>query len=243
MGNPWWIRDNPLAWWVLWRKYRSYSVALPAIKRWAVIGSGLGQLLLMHRVPMDRIALLPNPVDTKSLQALALPKPRKILRVGYIGALTSFKGVQVLADAVEGLPVELHIAGEGPLAAMLQHRNNVVLHGRVIDLPAFYKTVDVVVVPSIWPEGFGRVAVEAMAAGRPVIASDNGGLRDIIKGCKGGVLVPAGDVAALRQEIMTLAKKPRLCAQRGKACRVWVDGKYDPDVIGRRFAGFFKTLL
>lgn len=249
-ANPWWVRENPLAWRALWRTHQSYRDAFGSVTAWASIGTGLSRLLTMHGVPASTITLLPNPVDTTSLRSLKLPAPKKTLRVGYIGQLSTFKGVQVLAEALEGLPaevrVELHVAGEGPLAERLTHMGSTVMHGRVpaSGLAQFYSLVDVVVIPSVWPEGFGRVAVEAMAAGRAVIASDNGGLRDIIGGGAGpkggGRLVPAGDVEALRREILVLAKKPSLCATRGRLCRKHVEGVYEGKAIAKKFAAFFK---
>lgn len=72
------------------------------------------------------------------------------------------------------------------------------------ELPAFYRSVDVLAVPSLptptWLEQFGRVAVEAMASGVPVVASDSGALPDVVGGA--GVLVPPGDAAALRSALL-----------------------------------------
>ncbi|MEO8697942.1 MAG: glycosyltransferase family 4 protein, partial [Acidimicrobiales bacterium] len=137
-------------------------------------------------------------------------------RVGYFGRLDAHKGVDVLIRAIASTDVELVVHGAGPMEAELRELAvcsgagdrirfvGYVDHGQ---LPQRYREVDVVAVPSLrtarWVEQFGRVAVEAMAAGVPVLASDDGALRDVVAGA--GVLVRPGDVAAWRDAIVELA--------------------------------------
>ncbi|MGH9127190.1 MAG: glycosyltransferase family 4 protein, partial [Acidimicrobiales bacterium] len=90
------------------------------------------------------------------------------------------------------------------------------------DLPAFYRTLDVVCVPSLptprWVEQFGRVAVEAMASGVPVVASTCGSLPEVIGDA--GLLVIPGDVADLVAGVLRLANDPGLrseLARQGRA--------------------------
>ena len=71
--------------------------------------------------------------------------------------------------------------------------------------------------PSVWPEPFGLVAIEAMASGRPVIASDTGGLSDIVVHGQTGLLVPPGDAGALRQAIEQLLANAELRERMGQA--------------------------
>jgi glycosyltransferase involved in cell wall biosynthesis len=75
------------------------------------------------------------------------------------------------------------------------------------------------VVPSIWPEPLSLAAVEAMACGRPVVASATGGLPDAVIHGETGLLVPAGDVSALREALCTLLSNPALCRRMGEAAR------------------------
>jgi glycosyltransferase involved in cell wall biosynthesis/GT2 family glycosyltransferase len=136
------------------------------------------------------------------------------ITVGFAGRLVAEKGLEVLLDAVARTPgIRAKIAGSGPLAAELPAlargrgiADRVELVGALDPhaLPAFYRSVDVVAMPSLatpsWTEQFGRVAVEAMAVGVPVVASDAGALPDVVGGA--GIVVPQGDAAALADAIL-----------------------------------------
>ncbi|ADU47701.1 glycosyltransferase [Intrasporangium calvum] len=145
-----------------------------------------------------------------------------VVRVGYVGRLAAHKGVSVLVEAVAADErLTLRIAGQGPAAAGLRSQvqargatGRVELTGSVdqADLPDFYRSVDVLAVPSLttrsWVEQFGRVAVEAMACGTPVVASDSGALPDVVGDA--GLLVPPGDAAALRDALLRVGTDPAL---------------------------------
>ncbi|HEY2957427.1 MAG TPA: glycosyltransferase [Actinomycetota bacterium] len=148
------------------------------------------------------------------------PAGARPLLVGYVGRLTPEKGVDVLLRAAAGQPAwSLRIVGDGPareelrrLAAGLGLARRVEFtaalpHHR---LPELYRTIDVLAVPSRptprWQEQFCRVAVEAMASGVPVVASASGSLPEVVGDA--GVLVPAGDPAALAAALLDLAERP-----------------------------------
>ena len=90
-----------------------------------------------------------------------------------------------------------------------------------------YRECDVCVVPSVWEEPFGLVAVEAMAAGRPVIASRVGGLQDIVQHDQTGLLVDPGDPAQLADHLDRLLDDPELRRRMGAAGRERVEATYD----------------
>jgi glycosyltransferase involved in cell wall biosynthesis len=153
-------------------------------------------------------------------------------RTGYVGRLLApHKGLDVLLDAAEADPrLHVAIAGAGPHEAALRRRaagpalaGRVTFHGHLAgaDLAAFYRTLGVLAVPSVpapgWLEQFGRVAVEAMAAGVPVVASDSGALRDVVGGA--GVLVPPGDAAALARALAEVLDDPERAAALSAAGR------------------------
>ncbi len=151
------------------------------------------------------------------------------IRVGYVGRLEAHKGVDVLLDAVAGDPrLSLRVAGGGSLAQSLLARvqadgidDRVDFAGPLeqSDLPEFYRSLHVLAVPSLttpsWVEQFGRVAVEAMACGTPVVASDSGALPEVVGGA--GILVPAGDSNALRGALLRVGIEPETAAAMREA--------------------------
>ena len=161
-------------------------------------------------------------VDVARFGPALEPRPQapQTLRIGYVGRLEPFKGVDVLIEAVALVPgSELLVVGDGPEhAALARHVAERGLAARVRfrgyapleELPGLYRSLDALVVPSIetpaWVEQFGRVAVEAMASGVPVVASDSGALPEVLDGA--GLLVPPGDPVALAEALARLRDAP-----------------------------------
>lgn len=124
------------------------------------------------------------------------------ITVGFVGRLVPEKGVLVLLDALtHDRRLRARIAGDGPLAASLPLEitkrgltDRVELVGGLDprEVPPFYRTLDVLAVPSLptpsWTEQFGRVVVEAMATGVPVVSSDGGALPEVVQDA--GIVVP-----------------------------------------------------
>lgn len=108
---------------------------------------------------------------------------------------------------------------------------------------AEYAKADVCVVPSVWHEPFGLVAVEAMAAGRAVVASRTGGLADIVLDGKTGLLVTPGDAAALAGALSRLLDDPGERARMGKAGRARAESDYDwRQVVRKRYLPLLEEL-
>lgn len=163
----------------------------------------------------------PGPLDAAA-PAQGSDDHTTVVRVGYVGRLEAHKGVSVLIEAVAADErLTLRVAGQGPAAAELRSEvrargvtDRVEFAGSVdqADLPDFYRSVDVLAVPSLttrsWVEQFGRVAVEAMACGTPVVASDSGALPDVVGAA--GLLVPPGDAGALRDALVRVGTDPAL---------------------------------
>jgi colanic acid/amylovoran biosynthesis glycosyltransferase len=116
----------------------------------------------------------------------------------YVGRLSEEKGVRELAEATRGLP--LVVVGDGPLRSLFPQALGFV---PPYALGSYYERASVVVVPSR-REGYGMVAREAMAYGRPVVGTAVGGLVDVVEDGVTGLLVPPGDVGALRQALAGL---------------------------------------
>jgi glycosyltransferase involved in cell wall biosynthesis len=164
-------------------------------------------------------------VDVDHFRPGAGPRPPGPFRVGYVGRIEDRKGVRVLLAALATLPqMTLDLFGEGSGRADLEREvARTGLGGRVRirgfashdELPELYRRFDALCVPSLptpeWVEQFGRVAVEAMASGVPVVASDLGSLPEVVGDA--GILVPPGDAAALAGALRALADDPALAAR------------------------------
>jgi glycosyltransferase involved in cell wall biosynthesis len=131
----------------------------------------------------------------------------------YVGRLSEEKGVRELAAAAEGLP--LVVVGDGPLRSLFPQATGFVAPRA---LGAYYQKAAAVVVPSR-REGYGMVAREAMAHGRPVVATSVGGLVDAVEDGVTGILVPPGEPSALREALERLLGNARLRGALGRAAR------------------------
>jgi len=178
-----------------------------------------------YGVAAERLRVIPRGVDftrfdperVSAERVIQLARqwrlPDGVPVVMLVGRLTRWKGQLVLVDAVarlgrEDLRCLLVGAGEGgyrrELLAAIKARG---LEGvfQIVDdcrdIPAAYMLADVVVSASTRPEGFGRVIAEAQAMGRPVIATDHGGAREVVRPGETGLLVAPDDPAALASAI------------------------------------------
>jgi len=109
-------------------------------------------------------------------------------------------------------------------------------------IPAAYCALDVLVVPSLIREGFGMTALEGMAFGKPVVAYDSGGLREILGtvGC-GNFLLPSGNKEGLADAVCTLLAEPGLAAALGGQARERADAIYGPAAYRARLQGLAEA--
>ena len=209
------------------------------LERWAlrhaaalsVCNSEAGRICERKGFP-GAATLIPLGVDTQRFSPGPERPAGQVPVIGYVGRLEPHKGVHVLLEAVARLDrATLRVAGAGPEEAALRARvaelgigDRVELVGSVgqDQLPDFYRGLDVLAVPSLptpgWLEQFGRVVVEAMACGVPVVASDTGALPDVVGDA--GLLVPPGDPEALATALKSLLEDD---ATRGELARRGVE--------------------
>jgi glycosyltransferase involved in cell wall biosynthesis len=140
----------------------------------------------------------------------------------YAGKLSLGKGAPVLFDAIPAIAAaapgaRFVFAGKGELVP--PSRPDVLALGVVAraDLFALYRAASVVVVPSVWPEPFSRVLLEAMHAGRAVVATAVGGTPEAVEDRVSGLLVPRNDAAALARAVTAVLADGDLAERLGKA--------------------------
>jgi glycosyltransferase involved in cell wall biosynthesis len=139
----------------------------------------------------------------------------------FVGDLSVDKGIDVLLEAygsLDGAPPLVLIGRRLSPQVDVPRENVVVLGPRPhSEVAAAWRRCGLGVIPSITEESFGLVALEAMAAGRPLIASRHGGLPEVVADGKTGLLVKPGDVGALREALCLLLSDPDARARMGQA--------------------------
>ena len=174
--------------------------------------------------------------------------------VGNVGRLAPQKGQRHLIEAMplllERVPTaHAVIAGGGDLepylrdlAEELEVDERVHVLGPRQDIPALMHALDVFAMPSIW-EGFGLVLLEAMAAARPIVASRTATIPEVVLDNETGLLVPAGDPAALAEALARLAGDPALARRLGEAGRERLQKHFSIDKMVGDTETLYRELL
>jgi glycosyltransferase involved in cell wall biosynthesis len=159
----------------------------------------------------------PFSFDQKSYEKIPLKESPKEFIIGYMGRLSEEKGLKDLVAAVEklvseGVNIKLHLAGGGPLTESLKNHPNIQYYGILKHAEAhkFYKKIDLFVLPSLtksfWKEQFGRVIVESVASGRPVLGSSSGAIPEVLGHLELPYVFKEGDVNELVSKIRMVMK-------------------------------------
>jgi type III pantothenate kinase len=164
-------------------------------------------------------------------------EPAEPPHVLFVGRLSEEKGILELLEATEGLPRV--IVGDGPLRDVVPDAVGFVPPG---ELGPYYERAAVVACPSR-REGYGVVAREAMAHGRPVVASAVGGLLDAVEDDVTGLLVPPRDAAALRAALERLLADPALRARLGDAARTRARDRFSWDQATRETVAAYRDAV
>ena len=186
------------------RRYLAYKRFLGAFDFYMPISSFMQDRLEFAGIDKKKTEIIYNVIRLEDYLNLGQPK-NKTKKILYLGEYSRPKGVLVLLEALKQLDgYEASFYGSGVLKEKLikttmENRMNIKVHDSVAqsEIPKIMQQHDIVVFPSLVGEAFGRVALEACAAGKTVIASDIGGTTDIIIQGRTGFLFPAGDSSAL----------------------------------------------
>jgi len=171
--------------------------------------------------------------------------------LGFIGDLAPQKGVDYLLRAVSGIEGRWHlfIVGDGgeknkleALCESLSIRGKTTFTGHRDDVEEILPEMDVFVFPSLF-EGMPNSVLEAMAAGRPVVASAVDGINEVVTSPDLGILVPAGDVQEIRRAIVGLLEDPPKQREMGKAARRHVAENFSVERMIDRIDDLFGRLI
>ncbi len=181
-----------------------------------------------------------------------LPRGTGEILIGYVGRLVESKGLATLAAALadlKDLRWKLHVLGTGEFQSdfgklLMQAgiADRVTFHGFIphLQTPDYLRAFDLLVVPSEtlpnWKEQFGRVIVEALACGTPVVGSDSGEIPILLRAGKGGLVFRERDSRALADAIRTLSGQPALRQEMAEHGAKWVTSHATLEVVARRMA-------
>jgi len=204
----------------------------------------------------ERLALIPGSgVDAHRLQPL--PEPEGPITVGFAGRLLTDKGIRALVAAQKllrsrGINVQLLIAGDpdpaNPASVSLEEAKGWNLEpgiswlGHLEDIEPLWRRSHIAALPS-HREGLPKSLLEAAACGRPMIATDVPGCREIVIDKKTGLLVPVEAPSALADAIATLAASRELRLQFGSAARDMVVSTMSADAVGQQTIALYRALI
>lgn len=248
------VRNN-LGYWVT-RKHRLLGRMIRPWVNATLTNTDAGKDALVRNegLSADRVVVLPNGVDTARFNRMLLPDTSKrTVRVGCVANLRPVKNIDGLMRAaklaIARFPqLVFEVAGDGEerealerLHAELGLGDRFVLRGSVADIPGFLRGIDIAVLPS-HSEGMSNALLEAMSAGRAVVATDVGANATLVRHGKNGLIVPPGDEQALVDAIEVYLANPLRAAAFGAAARRHVETEYSRDAMRKRFEDYYEQL-
>ncbi len=205
--------------------------------------------------------IIPMGVDLDRFKRPDSRQAGKAFELLFVGRVVEAKGLTYLFEAIKQLrdqkvAVHLNVVGDGEarpqLAAYIKKHKlekQITLVGWVQQdvLAPYYAQANAFVGPSIetdngWKEAFGVVFAEASAMSLPVVTTNTGGIKDIIKHEINGLVVPQKDSAAIAKAIARLQQDPKLCAKLGQRGVSYIAENFAWDVIASKYAQIFKNL-
>jgi glycosyltransferase involved in cell wall biosynthesis len=211
---------------------------------------------LLPKRSLQQAPIIPLGVDTRKFNCVNIEKTSQSLIIFFAGTIESYKGIKYLLKGMQIVQksypdVKLILAGAGrefehfkALAEKLGLNGNVEFLGPVDfnNMPKLYQKCDIFCLPSMF-EAFGMSIIQAMSCGKPVVSTRVGGIPEIIKEEKSGMLVPPGDAESLACAIIRLAKNKTLRQKMGVYNRKLCTAKYDWDVIVGRFEEIYEKAI
>ncbi|WP_029032762.1 glycosyltransferase family 4 protein [Salinarimonas rosea] len=179
------------------------------------------EVIAPHLPPGMRLHRVANPVEIDAPDGPPAPRAPDAPFL-FVGRLTPEKGAALFARAAATAGVPAVFVGDGPEADAIRAENP---RARLLGwqaperVAALMRTARALVFPSLWYETQGLVALEAQAAGTPVVVSDGCAAREFVRDGETGLHVPSGDVQALAARLVRLASDPDLAERLGRAAQ------------------------
>ncbi len=204
-------------------------------------------------VPERQLTVVPNFVQVPELAPVWPRESSQHTVIGMVSRLTPIKRHDIAIHAVrklvdEGFDVHLVIVGEGESRPSIERlvdevglRDRVTLKGEKRGGAALHAEFDISLATSD-SEGSPNSVLEGMAAGRPVVATDVGGTRDVLRPGVDGILVPPGDSGAIACAIRTILEKPELFRIYGDAGRARAQASFSAEAISGKLFSLYKQV-
>lgn len=222
----------------------------------AAVSQTLVSRLEKSGIKPQQISLIENAIDPTpflSAQSLRIEHHETQKVIGVVGRLEKQKGFHFFLQAahhiLQSFPNTLFlIAGDGPERAALENQTrglgiaeNVVFLGQVTQMAEVYASMDIFALPSL-NEGMPMVVIEAMAAGKPVVASRVGAIPEVVTEEETGLLVEPGNVPALQAAFQYLLENPTLCSKWGLQGRERVVNHFSSVQMGRKYLDVYSSV-
>jgi len=208
----------------------------------------------MRLAPVSRLRLIRNGIEPpRAGEGAEGGRKFEAPVVGTVARLHRQKGVAYLLKAAEALgrvrpEVKVVVVGGGPLEAKFREAlgrsgvgRSVVLLGERADAADILSTFDVFVLPSLW-EGLPLVLVEAAARGKPIVATDIDGVREVLRDGETGLLVPPRDPAALTDAVIRLLDDPALARRLAERAKAEIPPRFTLDRMVAEYASLYLEL-
>ncbi len=227
-----------------------------------VISNSIGRHMVDDfNLPLERLRLIWRGVDLEQFDFKApVEKEGNWRTIGMIGRLTPLKGHKVfiksLLMVIKIMPaVKVLIVGDAPqdkikykqelksLVNKLSLDKNVEFMGETQNIAKIMSRLDLLVLATTAQEAFGRVIIEAFASGVPVVATNVGGVSDIISDGKNGMLVAPGDPRAMAEAILKILQNKKLSASFIKEARKTAEANFDLEIMAKKTIKVYEEAL
>jgi glycosyltransferase involved in cell wall biosynthesis len=243
-----------------WRRWLNGRASTLLTDKIIAISQAVALSLINEGVPPDQIRIIPNGIAVEEFACCSGAAVRMELGVGnrplvgMVARLVPEKApqdfVQAAALIKKKRPDTIFVlVGTGPLQTELAEQIQTLglmpefrLLGYRRDVAALTAALDVAVLTSRW-EGQGLVLLEAMAAGKPVVATAVGGITEVVKPERTGLLVPAGDPVAIAQAVVRLLNNVKQAQMMGLAGQELVRQEFSREAMARQTAELYRELV
>ena len=257
--NKYWLLEKS-RWWFNWFLFLLSKFLVPRADGIRVVSSGIRDKLIKGGVSGEKIRVIPTPVDLKKFERFDEKKVKNLKErihknwktIINVGRKDSAKDYSTLFKAIKlvhekyGKLAFCQIGADIRLSDKIRLDDSIKLTsiGKISqeELVNYYHASDIYV-SSSKHESFGKVLIEALTAGLPVVATATTGSKEIIKDGINGFLVPVSDAQVLARRILDLLNNPQKAKQMGQAGKQMARERFNQEKVIREIIRFWKDLI